>query len=182
MAAEADPQKPRADGPLEFHSSREERLALAGAPLGERDRRFGLFRRNRTLLIVFVDILLFLTLAVLLVRFLYSQTPRGRLEGCAVSLRGLVYGEVVYATLTVNRERSQAAPGDGRIHVRLALSPDAQDADVQFLSASLPEAGGPELVLRGTLTAGAGPRKARTLYAEVRIGESSRRLSFGLAP
>lgn len=154
---------------------------MAGAPLGERDRRYGLFRRNRTLLIVFVDILLFLILAVFLVRFLYSQTPKTRLEGYAVTLRGLVYGEVVYATLTVKPEGGQrpGAVGDGRLYARLALSREARQSEWQFLSVGLPGASEPELVLREALSAEGAD--ARTLYAEVRIGGTTRRLSVGLS-
>jgi hypothetical protein len=185
MTPESESRDSRAEGPLHFHSSREERLALLGAPRGERDRRRGIFRRNRTLLIVLVDILLFLFLAVFLVRFLYSQTSQARLEGYSVVLRGLVYGEVVYATLTVNSDRNVGGVNDGRIYVRFALSRDARDADAQFLSAGLPEAAGPEVILRailaGTPPVRAGGGKAGTLYAEVRIGQTTRLLSFGLS-
>jgi len=159
--------------PLRFHSSREERLARPRAPAA----RSGGFGRKRTLLLLFADILLFLLVGVLLVRFLYAQTPRARLEGYAVSLRGLADGEVVHATLSVRRERGGGQAGDGRIHARLALSAEAmEEAAAAFLSAPLPGAGQGELVLRESLPA----KDAKTLYARVRIGQTVRQLSCGL--
>lgn len=167
---------------LRFHSSREERLGLAGAPRSDLAQRYGVFRRNRTLLIVFVDVLLFLIVAVFLVRFLYAQTPRARLEGYAVQLRGLSYGEVVYATLTVSPAGGPGSLGDGRAYVRLALAARAPETDAQFVSAQLPGADGPETVLRTALPVQEGRDAPRTLYAEVRIGDSIRRLSASLVP
>lgn len=175
----AEPGQGREGEALGFHSSREERLARAGAPRGEAGR-YGVMRRNRTLLIVFVDVLLFLIVALFLVRFLYSQTPRARLQGYALELRGLSYGEVVYATLTVKATAGTGRADGGRVYLRLALSAQAPEAEAEFLSAQLPAAEGAEVVLRGTLPGGQGQAVGQTLYAEVRIGDSTRRLSASL--
>lgn len=170
------PDAPKSGGPLDFHSSRQERLARFGAPHQRAGGTAGVFRGNRTLLVVLLDILLFLMLGVLLVRFLYAQTPRARLQGYEVSLRGLSHGEMVYATLTVRAEAAAEKPGDGRIYVRLSVSRDPADGQATFVSGQLPGPGN-ELVLREGLPASGA--KSATLYAQVRVGKTVRLLSCG---
>jgi hypothetical protein len=141
--------------PEGYHYNRQERLSMQAAPRFP-DRRAGLLRRNRTLLIILLDLVIILILGLFLMRYLYARVNTAELEGYSFILRGARYGEVVVATLEIENRRAEST----------------------FVSGSTPPAS-ERTILRATVPAlGA----SRVLYAEVRIGETVRRLSTGLEP
>jgi hypothetical protein len=173
-------QVPKGEQPPVFRYSREERLSLPGAPRRSDGGGRGLFRRNRTLLIILLDLIIILVLGLFLVRFLYSQTYKADIEGYLVQLSGFRYDEVVFATLKVkNTGRGEAnrSVTDGRIYARFSLERSLREADSTFASSALPEPAQEETVLRAAISVEGEPE---VLYAEVRIGETVRRLSCGL--
>jgi hypothetical protein len=169
-------QKPdpfKEEQPPGYHYSRKDRLSLPTAPRFP-ERGGGIFRKNRTLLILLLDLVIVMILGVFLMRFLYAQVNRADLEGYSVVLRGLRSQEVVIATLTVSNRLSDS---EQRIFVRFSLVRNPGEEDSTYVSGSAPGARGEERILRATLPAADSPK---VLYAEVRIGDTRRRLSTGL--
>jgi len=168
----------RDEQPPGYHYSRRDRLAMAAAPRC-RDSAGGIFRRNRTLLIILLDLVIILVLGLLLVRFLYARVNRADLEGYNVVLRSVRTEEVILATLTVTKTASVAA-AEQTVYVRFSLERNPDEADSTFNSGPLPRERGGESMLRAAIPRSASSASSEVLYAEVRIGESRRRLSTGI--
>jgi hypothetical protein len=168
----------RDEQPAGYHYSRQDRLDMASAPRF-RDPRGGIFRRNRTLLIILLDLVIILILAVFLVRFLYARVNRANLEGCSVALRGVRTEEVVLATLTIERTASSEA-GQQTVFVRFSLERNPDQEESTYISGMAPQRKGEERILRAAIPVSAASASSGVLYAEVRIGESRSRLSAGL--
>jgi hypothetical protein len=167
---------PFEDGqPSGYHYSRKQRLSLPTAPRVQ-DRGGGIFRKNRTLLIILLDLVIILVLGLFLMRYLYAQVHRADLEGYSVVLRGFYFGEVVFATMTITNKRGGSVTGQ-RIYARLSLDRAFEEEDTTFSSAILPDEGEEQIILRVTIPA---PEGATVLYAEVEIGDTAKRLSTGL--
>jgi len=165
----------RDEQPAGYHYSRQDRLSMTTAP-HIRDRGGGIFRRNRTLLIILVDLVIVVILGVFLVRFLYARVNRAELEGYSVVLRGVRTEEVVLATLTITATASAEQRG---ISARFSLERNPAEEDAIYASGT---AGQGERILRVAIPVSASELSSDVLYAEVRIGDSRRRLSVGLEP
>ena len=183
MIPEKKPKKERPDPfkdeqPPGYHYSRQDRLAMAAAPRF-RDSAGGIFRRNRTLLIILLDLVIILVLGLLLVRFLYARVNRADLEGYNVVLRSVRTEEVILATLTVTKTASAAA-AEQTIYVRFSLERNPDEADSTYISGALPRERRGESILRAAIPRSPSSVSSEVLYAELRIGESRRRLSTGI--
>ncbi len=167
---------PFEDGqPSGYHYSRKQRLSLLTA-LPVQDRGGGIFRRNRTLLIILLDLVIILVLGLFLMRFLYAQVHRADLEGYSVVLRGFYFREVVFAAITITNKGGDSVTGE-RIYARFSLDRAFEEDDTTYNSAILPDDAEEEIILRIAIPA---PEGATVLYAEVEIGDTSKRLSTGL--
>lgn len=134
-------------------------------------------RRNRSLLIILADIAILLVLGLVAYRFLGSPGGSARLGEYTLSLRALRYGEVVFATVTVERAggaRGRAEGAEERVFARFAWSRSASDAESHFDSAPAPPPE-EEVLLQAALPLEAASER---LYAEVRAGGESARLSL----
>jgi hypothetical protein len=163
-----------ADIPLEYHSSREERLERPEAPQPIETRR-GFFRRNLRLLIIFGNVVLLFTLVVLLRRTGAEAGANARIGPYSLALQGLRFEDTVYATVTVNnsgRSERGAKQAEGRIGVRFTLK-GASEGYLQ--SAALPNPG-QEVVVGEAIPVAEGLVEARELAAEVAIGTETRLL------
>jgi hypothetical protein len=143
-----------------------------------RDRDGGIFRRNRTLFIILLDLIVILILGVFLVRFLYTQVNRANLEGYSVVLRGKRTAEVVLATLSITGTAA-ASTAEQRVVVRFSLERNPPEEDSIYVSGM---AGEGERILRAAIPLSASTTSSEVLYAEVQIGSTRRRLSTGLEP
>jgi hypothetical protein len=168
----------RDEQPEGYHYSRRDRLSMATAPRF-RDSGGGIFRRNRTLLIIFLDLVIILILGVILVRFLYARVNRADLEGYNVVLRGVRTEEVILATLTIKRTASSDT-GQRTVFVRFSLERNPDEEDWVYISGIAHGGRGEERILRAAIPVSAASASSGVLYAEVRIGDSRRRLSAGL--
>ena len=165
----------RDEQPNGYHYSRQDRLSMASAPRFP-ERKGGIFRRNRTLLIILLDLVIIMILGVFLVRFLYARVNRAELEGYRVVLRGVRTEEVVLATLTVTN--TTAAPmGQKTVFARFSLERNPDEEEATYVSGVVGEG---ERILRAAIPLSASSASAEVLYAEVRIGDSRERLSAGL--
>jgi hypothetical protein len=164
--------------PPGYHYSRQDRLSMASAPRF-RDSGGGIFRRNRTLLIILLDLVIILILGLFLVRFLYARVDRADLEGYNVVLRGVRTEEVVLATLMVKKTASSEA-AERTIHVRFSMERNPDEANSTYISGVAPPERGGERILRAAIPVYPSSASSEVLYAEVRIGDSRRRLSAGI--
>ncbi len=168
----------RDEQPEGYHYSRRDRLSMATAPRF-REKGGGIFRRNRTLLIILLDLVIVTILGVFLVRFLYARVNRADLEGYSVVLRAVRSEEVVIATLTITN--TAAAPTRQQsVFFRLSLARNADEEELTYVSGLAPPERGGERILRATVPISHSRASPEVLYAEVQIGDSSRRLSTGL--
>ena len=98
MGRRAEDPDPR----LSYHYSREERLEQRDAPDLSRREASGVFRGNRSLIVLLVDILL-ISLLFLVYRFvLYSPPHQGKLEGYTMALDALYAVSYTHLTLPTN--------------------------------------------------------------------------------
>lgn len=164
--------------PTGYHYNRRDRLAMGTAPR-RRDSGGGIFRRNRTLLIILLDLVIILILGLFLVRFLYARVNRADLEGYSVELRSVRAEEVILATLTITRIASTAA-AEQMVYVRFSLERNPDEEDATYISGLPPRERGGESVLRAVVPRFPSSASSEVLYAEVRIGDSRRRLSAGI--
>lgn len=159
--------------PPGYHYSRQDRLSLPTAPRFPQ-KGGGIFRRNRTLLILLLDLVVVMVLGVFLVRVFYSQVNRADLEGYSVVLRGVRSQETVIATLTVANSSSESQQ---RVFVRFSLVRKPGEEESTYVSGMAPAERGGQRILRAAVPAEDSPE---VLYAEVRIGDTRKRLSTGL--
>ena len=151
---------------------------MATAPRS-RDTGGGIFRRNRILLIILLDLVIILVLGLFLVRFLYARVNRVELEGYNVVLRSVRSEEVILATLTI-KETASAAAAEQAVYVRFSLKRNPGEADSTYISGALPRERGGESILRAAIPYSPSSVSSGVLYAEVRIGDSRERLSVGI--
>ena len=159
--------------PPGYHYSRQDRLSLPTAPRFPQ-KGGGIFRRNRTLLILLLDLVVVMVLGVFLVRVFYAQVNRADLEGYSVVLRGVRSQETVIATLTVANSSSESQQ---RVFVRFSLVRKPGEEESTYVSGMAPAERGGQRIMRAAVPAEDSPE---VLYAEVRIGDTRKRLSTGL--
>ncbi len=103
-------RQPRNEGEMHFHYNRDERLEMAGRR-PKFDTRGSIFRRNRSLLIILLDVLLLLIVFGVWWAFLRTPEDSVARDGYRFELAALAVGEETVATLTItNRGDSLDAP------------------------------------------------------------------------
>jgi len=132
------------DPALRYHYDRGERLSRADAPDPSRRDTRGVFRGNRSLMILLVDILLISLLFLTYRYLLYSPPNQARLGGYDLVLDGLSVGDRVFAGLSVEKVRDDAP--EGRIFARFFV----ESAEVRE-SGTLPTRGDETVYVAGTL-------------------------------
>ncbi len=170
----------RDEQPDGYHYSRHDRLSMGTAPRF-RAKGGGIFRRNRTLLIILLDLVIVMILGVFLVRFLYARVNVANLEGYRVVLRGIRTEEVVIATVTITNTAAASAAQQS-VFVRLSLARNPDEEDLTYVSGLAPPDRGGERILRVAVPVSDSRASSEVLYAEVEIGDYRRRLSAGLEP
>ena len=158
--------------PSIFHYSREERLSLPGAP--KPPLQEGFFRRNRSLTIVLLDILILIIVGFGVYLFLGRTSHQAKISGYSVVLHGILYQDVVFASLTVKKIKNEPTIPPERIFISFTMSKSEEELS---LSAQLPVKPGEETVLREAIPF---EKNNDTLYAYVSVGEKSIRLSRDL--
>jgi len=131
--------------------------------------RKGVFRGNRSLIIVLLDVLFIVLMFIIFRVFLYKPQSSTTMQGYAVELRGRVIEENVFAVATIENQDAEE-PGEVA-HLTFRLG-----GEEQRLSTPLPvERGSVEEA--GVLFPYTDP-EAR-IEVSVRIGDQERRLSCG---
>lgn len=148
----------------EFHYSREERLSLLSAPdLSSRGDKRGVFRRNRTLLIILLDICVVSLLVLIYSRFLYVPPYQGELAGVLLVLNAYETEEKCLGILTV--KRVDEPEREGAVQMRVVFRRAGEQVQ---LTETLPPGLGDNVEIPVSF-----PRldQAGTVDAEIRIGE-----------
>ena len=147
---------------------------MPGAPV-RRPRPKGIFRRNRGLLILVIDVVLIAILAIIYRQFLWQPPYSAEIAGYHVRLRGFLLAEKVMVELQVRGP----ADGDGAAGVRTPERVFAvfRAGDVELRASGILPAPGDQLSLSASLLGTGEPEEVR---ADVRIGDSSQSLRRSL--
>ncbi len=160
---------------FQYHYSREERLRLPGAP--GPPPTGGFLKRNRSLTILLLDLLIILILGFAFFRFIGGPASSGRLQPYTITLRALRDRDSVLATVTVrfSGRAPSASEAQERVYVLLSLSPGS--GEEQPVSARLPASPAEETVLRAVLPY---QQRPAVVNAVARIGSRTVRLRRSL--
>ena len=149
---------------LYFHYNREDRLSREGAP-DLAKRKSGIFKGNRSLTILLLDILLLLLIAFVVIGLFQRSSYKGKLEGYALTLSALAYQDAAYVTLTLESLKTAAA--SPRVFVKFYLSGSDEEL---LVSDVLPVKEGKKRVLKASLPLYGDEEE---VLAEVEIGDKS---------
>ena len=149
-------------GNFDYHYSRKERLGMPGAP-GPADGSRSLFRRNRGLMILLIDIIVIVIAVILYRQFLYEPAYSAELAGYRVALRGFAIEDRVIVDLRITGT-ARAEPAAQRLFAVFR----AGRAETR-LSAELPAAG-ESTGVTGVLLGAGSPSQVE---AEVSIGTAT---------
>jgi hypothetical protein len=92
---------------MKYHYSREERLAMSNAPRLDIRHRKGIFRGNRSLYIVLLDVLLICLMFFLFRSFIFKPVNRIVLQGYTVTLRSRTIKDSVYAAVRIKEREAE---------------------------------------------------------------------------
>jgi hypothetical protein len=176
-------------GDVHFHYDREERYRYLSPEVAHRTKKRGLFKGNRGLIILLIDILLILLLYFILNPLLQGRASSSDFMGYEVGLRAFFYGDEVFVSLRFLADPSPADSVEGEPAtdaedlqegplVRVNFSLEDGDTRVEA-SDILPVRAGGERVIRARITPERHPESAR---AEVRIGDETLTLETDIRP
>ncbi len=150
-----------------FHYNREERLSMPGAPKLDYGSK-GILKNNRSLLILFLDLVIILILIYVFFRFFYETSYTASIGNYQLSLKGFLYEGKAYAALYVRMGKGKAdgREGEGNIEVKFYLK--GREGEGNIVSGQLPVTRDDEIIIRRSF-----PYTGREtiLYASVRIGK-----------
>lgn len=153
---------------FEFHYNREERLAKATKGVRERtlhpDKKVGLFKKNKSLLIILVDILIVIIFGAVLYPFLTNMAQNQEHEGYKFSIRGIVYDGAVLASLKVEKKKA-LDDGPEMVKIRFFTSENNSGDEIE---AAFPSEIGETVIVRDTL---AFDGEVSAVKAEIILGD-----------
>lgn len=119
-------------GRPEFHYDREERLKRRGRQ--EEPTKGGIFRRNRSLAILLLDVVLIVILYLVLQFFVFGVEDRHTAFGCRFVLRAVAFEDQVLVSLRITR---RGEPADGAGSLVAAAVFGLEGADLRWEDADL---------------------------------------------
>lgn len=184
-----DKRESYSPGDVHFHYDREERYRYLSPDIAHRTKK-GIFKGNRGLLILLIDILLILLLYFILNPLLQGRASSSEFMGYEVRLRAFSYEEEVFISLRFVAEepeetadsRGDAEPAAGEtsegplVRVMFSLEGDGRVIEETDI---LPVRAGAERVLRARLIP---ERRAESARAEVSIGGETISLETDIRP
>ncbi len=93
-----------------YHYKREERLSMPSAPKLDYGKK-SIFRNNRALLILFLDVIIVIIIMFIVVRFFLGFPYRGSLGDYNLELKAFIYSQKVYVSLLVKKVREKGTGG-----------------------------------------------------------------------
>lgn len=174
MEEHKDSAEKNGDQELHFNYNRADRLLLPTAPRVS-DRKGGILRGNRSLLILLLDVLLIAIIMIIgrLYLFVPAEVPTAQLGGCTFALRADSYEDVVLVYVTIRKTaEAHQVPTDGKVSVIFLIEDTDENAvSSGFLPASTTD--------RDTVIAATLPRLGEkgVLVAEITVGDEVVRLT-----
>ncbi len=166
-------------GAPHFHYSRAERLGYD--PATEKKKKpESIFKRNRSLAIILVDLAVILLIYFIYIFFLAPDASTARMSSYEFRLRAVQFGDDVLVTLAVESLAEAGTPsvaGEGILEVVLS---DQDGGELLRLIETPPEPGG-ERVIREIIPNYRPPREQGRILAEVRLGEGQLRLQTSVS-
>lgn len=164
-------------GQLHFHYNREERLTNLSPDVVNRDtKKRRLFRNNRPLVILFLDVLFVLVLYFIISPVLQRYASRTDLSGYELQLRAFLFEESTFLSVKIEAEEPPSSTVQNLVTIRFSLEGREESEEIMDV---LPDSPGESMIYRARLQGGEGRQKA---YAEVIIGEESERLKTEILP
>jgi hypothetical protein len=138
------------EGDLHFHYDRDERLQFASSDVRNRGKGpKGIFRNNRGLLILFIDILLIVMIGILFSVFGSIFGSSKSYGGYELKIEGFEYNEEVYARLKVTAKRDAAELENNLIEGEFIYGDSDQRIEIAEI---LPAEKGESRVIRAIFT------------------------------
>jgi hypothetical protein len=164
-------------GQLHFHYNRDERQAVLSPEVVERyARKRGIFRGNRPLVILFLDVLFVLILYFIISPILHRYAAATDLNGYELRLRAFLFENATYVSVQIEAEEAAAAGEQNLVTIRFSI----EDADSETeLVDVLPGSPGEVMMYRARLPGGKGKQN---VFADVRIGCKTAVLKTGIIP
>lgn len=170
----------RYPGELYFHYNREDRLKSVRPEITSRlegcKPKKGLFRKNRTLMIILLDVLVIILLYFILMPFLNKRAQTAELAGYEMKLRAFLYEDTTFVSLGITHTGAEGNADGELAHVRFYLEEGENGVEVIDI---LPEGLEEERILRTQLEGG---KKKKRVYAEVRIRGETETLRTEIIP
>lgn len=165
-------------GQIHFHYNREERYSTLAPDIVNRDsqKKRGLFRKNRSLLILFLDVLFILVLAFVIVPLLNRRASITETGNYKMQFRAFLYEDAVFLSLKIEAAEDIKAMEQNTVTVRFRL---AEGEGSETLIDLLPEQKGEIRMYRGKIDGGEGKQ---TAFAEVTIGDTTTELKTEVVP
>jgi flagellar basal body-associated protein FliL len=173
----------REPGKYHYHYDREERIRRLSSHIRERETepsgmfKKGFFKRNRSLLLILIDILIIVLIAVIVIPFVGNTAKStASADGYYYSLRGFVFEEKAFLSLKV--EAQQDAPERAEEVVRAIFTLEHSHRQVETVDV-LPIGKGEERLIRATIPFSG---ESTTAYVAIRHDSSEITLETELTP
>jgi len=153
---------------MRVHYSRKERLSMSNAPGLSTRNTGGIFKGNRSLLIVLLDILLLVLMIFIFKQFIFSPSYQANLAGYRIDLRGYPVENGIMVVIRLAKKVKDAPEGRAFLHVFLGKE-EARESLLLPLLEDEPS----ELKMFLSM-----PNPEKELKATVRIGEEQRTLRW----
>jgi len=157
-------EETRYPGEARFHYNREEREAGLSEYARNTLHAKGFFRRNRSLVITLIDVLVLLLLFFIINLYVRTRSKSELTDGLSVTSEGEIQDGRIFLSLTIKRTSDAGPTGVARVMFR-AL-PDDVRVDV---SDTLPEAKGETRVVHSVLEVSSSEPR---VFATVDVGDS----------
>ena len=157
-------------GKLHFHYDREDRIKNLSGAKPEQTGTKGLFRRNRSLFITLLDVIVLIILFVIVTLLFRTRSAAEPIPGYAITARAATFDDRILINITFTSLRDSDADPSG---VRIVLSHG--DISRQELMDVLPGKEGQQRIVRGTLPIKSSEKK---VLIEIFSGEHTAKLDI----
>ncbi len=140
--------KKSAEEKMVYHYNRDERLSMPTAPVkGNRSR--GIFKGNKTLIILFINVIVIFLVLFLFIHFLNKPSYIKVKAGYRLELEAFPYAGEILVSLYIKKVKENKTNGKYRISALLYTSGEPKKKKI--ISEDLPAEKGREIILRAKL-------------------------------
>ncbi|NOY10094.1 MAG: hypothetical protein GXP33_14775 [Spirochaetes bacterium] len=140
--------KKSAEEKIVFHYNRDERLSMPTAPAeGKRSR--GIFKGNKTLIILFINVIVIFLVLFLFFRFINKPSYKNVKAGYRLELDAFPYADAILVSLYIKRVKENKTNGKYRISALFYTSGEPEKKKI--ISEDAPAGKDREIILRTKL-------------------------------